>query len=151
MLPTSKRRAALQPLPLPATTTSANRHHSTANAGHPGYYTYKDKDTLKRTHRKPITLLVVAVGITALLLLFSFAWALVPPNQKRTGRTTQGSKVVARDWEHALRTKAQGSGGALVDEHGVVIPARTYNETVLVSAPSQSQLPESRRKNTQNP
>lgn len=129
MLPTSKRRANLPSLPLPASHSSiADHRHS---------YAYedkdKDKDTLKRTrhsHRRKLIAFVVAVAVAVLL---SFAWALIP--SKKRVRTTRGSKVVARDWGHALRTEAQGRGGALVDEHGVVTPARTYNQTVLVSPP----------------
>lgn len=133
MLSTSKQRAIFQSLPLPASSSAASNRSS-----HRTYaYEDKDKDALKHqtrfnSRRKLIALLVGVVAIIAL----SFAWALLPP--KKRIRTTRGSKVVARDWGHGVRTQAGGSGGALVDEQGVVTPARTYNETVLVSNPPSS-------------
>lgn len=135
MLPSSKRRAIFQSLPLPASNRSAHRTYP---------YEDKDKDAHKHqtrfnSRRKLIALLLVVVVVVAL----SSAWALLPPYQRNV-RTTQGSKVVARDWGHGVRTQAGGSGGALVDEQGVVTPARTYNETVLVSKPPPPPVPATR-------
>ncbi|KAG0654608.1 Mannan polymerase II complex anp1 subunit [Rhodotorula mucilaginosa] len=131
MLPSSKRRAIFQSLPLPASNRSAHRTYP---------YEDKDKDAHKHqtrfnSRRKLIALLLVVVVVVAL----SSAWALLPPYQRNV-RTTQGSKVVARDWGHGVRTQAGGSGGALVDEQGVVTPARTYNETVLILCPMRNAI-----------
>ncbi|KWU41140.1 hypothetical protein RHOSPDRAFT_27825 [Rhodotorula sp. JG-1b] len=137
MLPTSKRRANLPSLPLPASHSSIANHRT---------YAYedkdkdKDKDTLKRTrysHRRKLIAVVVVV-VAAVALLLSFAWALIPP--KKRIRTTRGSKVVARDWGHALRIEAEGRGGALVDEHGVVSPPPPPNQPVLILCPMRNAI-----------
>ncbi|BGP51919.1 Golgi mannosyltransferase complex subunit [Rhodotorula kratochvilovae] len=105
--------------------------------------TYKDKDLRPASLRlrirhlctRPTTLLALFV-----VVFLGTGWSLGLVGG-RSGRTRLGGgpKVVARSWNEELSVQ-KALGGALVDEGGVLTPAKDYNETILILCPMRNAI-----------
>ncbi|GAA5867541.1 hypothetical protein JCM8547_001213 [Rhodosporidiobolus lusitaniae] len=85
--------------------------------------------------RRPITLLTLFLAV---FLTLAWALGLVGPGGERV-RTGGGPRVLARDWSVGLAQR-EGKGGAVVLQNGTILPAMTYNETVLILCPMRNAI-----------
>ncbi|GAA5824241.1 hypothetical protein JCM3770_004343 [Rhodotorula araucariae] len=105
--------------------------------------TYKDKHLRPPSLRVRIRHLCTRpTGLLALFLVLflATAWSLGLVSTA-TGRTRLGAgpKVVARSWNDGLGVP-KALGGALVDDVGVLVPAKEYNETILILCPMRNAI-----------
>ncbi|BGO95852.1 hypothetical protein NBRC10512_001436 [Rhodotorula toruloides] len=107
--------------------------------------TYKDKSLRPPSIRVHIQRLCIRPATLLGLFLLVFVgtgWTLglFGTGSERV-RLGGGPRVVARDWSAGGGIKVQTRlGGPLVDEKGIVTPAREYNETVLILCPMRNSI-----------